>query len=326
MSGPTDMACNGAAELTRCASAFPVRSSTIARRRRPALRQGALRRHHARGLPRVRARRDRRRLRAGPRRLRHRQDRSRRGGARLSQVLEELGQTDELDRRRADGGAAMKYLDEYRDGERRRGAGRRDRRRPPRGPWVLMEVCGGQTHSIVRYGIDRMLPPDGRAGARPGLPGVRHVARDDRPRARHRRRARTSSSRSFGDMLRVPGSRGDLLHAAQPRRRRARRLLAARRGRASRARTPTREVVFFGIGFETTAPANAMARAAGASAQGVAQLLDAGLARAGAAGDRGDPAGARQPRAGLPRPGPRLRGDGLPRVRGARARATACRS
>ena len=52
-----------------------------------------------------------------------------------------------------------------------------------------MEVCGGQTHSIVRYGIDRMLPPDGRAGARPGLPGVRHLARDDRPGARHRRAA-----------------------------------------------------------------------------------------------------------------------------------------
>ena len=53
-----------------------------------------------------------------------------------------------------------------------------------------MEVCGGQTHSIVRYGIDRLLPPDDRARARPGLPGVRDLARDDRSRARDRRAAR----------------------------------------------------------------------------------------------------------------------------------------
>ena len=104
----------------------------------------------------------------------------------------------------------MKYLDEYRD----RGVAARWPGGSPRAvtrPWVLMEVCGGQTHSIVRYGIDRTAAAGGRAGARPRLPGVRHPAGDDRPRARHRGAARTSSSCSFGDMLRVPGSHGDLL-------------------------------------------------------------------------------------------------------------------
>jgi hydrogenase expression/formation protein HypD len=103
----------------------------------------------------------------------------------------------------------MKYLDEYRDGasakalaEAIAAVARRD--------WALMEVCGGQTHSIVRYGIDRMLPANVELAPRPRLPGLRHPARDDRPRPCGRRAAGVIFC-SFGDMLRVPGSRGDLL-------------------------------------------------------------------------------------------------------------------
>ena len=130
---------------------------------------------------------------------------------------------------------------------------------------------------------------------------------------------------SFGDMLRVPGSRGDLLALKAPGQRRADRLLAARRGEHRRGATPDAQVVFFAIGFETTAPANAMAVWL-AQRRGADELQRAGLARAGAAGDDGDPAVARQPRAGLPRPGARLHRDGYARVRADRRAATACRS
>ena len=84
----------------------------------------------------------------------------------------------------------MKYLDEYRDGEAARKLADAIARTVTR-PWTIMEVCGGQTHTIVKYGIDRVLPPERRAGPRPRLPGVRHVAGDDRPRPRHRLAART---------------------------------------------------------------------------------------------------------------------------------------
>ena len=150
----------------------------------------------------------------------------------------------------------MKYLDEYRDGtvaaalvERIAAAATR--------PWVLMEVCGGQTHSIVRYGLDRMIPPTVELVHGPGCPVcVTPLEMIDRAHAIASRPEVIFTS--FGDMLRVPGSRGDLLGLKSrgadvrvvysP-------LDALRIARAN----PTRQVVFFGIGFETTAPANAMA-------------------------------------------------------------------
>ena len=72
----------------------------------------------------------------------------------------------------------MKYRDEYRDPD---AAGALRRRASPRivtRPWTIMEVCGGQTHAIVRFGIDELLPPRGHAGPRARLPGLRHAARD----------------------------------------------------------------------------------------------------------------------------------------------------
>src|SRR5438270_8810874 len=103
----------------------------------------------------------------------------------------------------------MKFLDEYRDAAAARKLADAIARAATR-PWVLMEVCGGQTHTIVKYGIDRMLPPHVELVHGPGCPVcVTSLEMIDR--------AHAIASRpdvkfcSFGDMLRVPGSRGDLL-------------------------------------------------------------------------------------------------------------------
>jgi hydrogenase expression/formation protein HypD len=150
----------------------------------------------------------------------------------------------------------VKYLEEYRDPDVAAGL-LREIRRVVRSPWVIMEVCGGQTHSIVRYGIDRMLPPEVELAHGPGCP-VCVTALETIDRA-HAIAARPDVIfTSFGDMLRVPGSHGDLLSL---------------RGRGADVRVvyspldavgiarqnPGKRVVFLGIGFETTAPANAMA-------------------------------------------------------------------
>jgi hypothetical protein len=74
----------------------------------------------------------------------------------------------------------MKYIDEYRDGKVAAILARRIAETVTR-PWVLMEVRGGQTHSIVRYGIDRIIPPFDRAGARPRLPGVHPIIEKRKP-------------------------------------------------------------------------------------------------------------------------------------------------
>jgi hydrogenase expression/formation protein HypD len=149
----------------------------------------------------------------------------------------------------------MKYLDEYRDRATAEALAHKIAATVTR-PWVLMEVCGGQTHSIVRYGIDRLVPGVELVHG-PGCPVcVTPLEMIDRAHAIASRRDVIFAS--FGDMLRVPGSRGDLLRLRSqgadvrvvysP-------LDALRMARAE----PTKQVVFFGIGFETTAPANAMA-------------------------------------------------------------------
>ena len=79
----------------------------------------------------------------------------------------------------------MKYVDEYRDGKMAAKIVDEIRRTLTR-PWVLMEVCGGQTHSIVKNGIDYLLPAGVELGSRAGLPSLRYAPRDDRQSARHR--------------------------------------------------------------------------------------------------------------------------------------------
>ena len=150
----------------------------------------------------------------------------------------------------------MRYLDEYRDGASAARYAANLRAIVTR-PWTLMEVCGGQTHSIVRYGIDEMLPPQVTLIHGPGCPVcVTPVGTLDR--AFRIARQPGVIFTSFGDMLRVPGTRDDLLHV------RAdggdvRIVYSPLDAVAVAEREPERQVVFLAVGFETTAPANAMA-------------------------------------------------------------------
>ncbi len=150
----------------------------------------------------------------------------------------------------------MKYLDEYRDGRVAAGIQAEIRRVTTR-PWTLMEVCGGQTHSIVKHGIDRLLPAEIELVHGPGCPVcVTPLEQIDKAHAIAGRPGVIFTS--FGDMLRVPGSSTDLLRlrsAGADIRVVYAPLDAVRIAQDN----PGREVVFFAIGFETTAPANALA-------------------------------------------------------------------
>ena len=140
----------------------------------------------------------------------------------------------------------MKFLDEYRDGEAVRPLVEALQRRVTR-PWTLMEVCGGQTHSIMRFGIDRLLPPAIRLIHGPGCPVcVTPVAFIDKALAIAERPGVVFCS--FGDMLRVPGSREDLLRV-KSRGGDVRIVYSALDAVQLAARLPEREVVFFAVGF-----------------------------------------------------------------------------
>ncbi len=150
----------------------------------------------------------------------------------------------------------MKYLDEYRDPEAARKLAAAIEQTVTR-PWTIMEVCGGQTHTIVKYGIDKILPPQVELVHGPGCPVcVTSLEMIDR--------AQAIASRadvifcSFGDMLRVPGSRGDLLQL-KSQGCDVRIVYSPLDAVNIAAANPDRKVVFFAIGFETTAPPNAMA-------------------------------------------------------------------
>jgi hydrogenase expression/formation protein HypD len=152
----------------------------------------------------------------------------------------------------------VKYLDEYRDGKAAEALAGAIARTATR-PWALMEVCGGQTHSIVKYGIDRMIPAKVELLHGPGCPVcVTPVEMIDRAHAVAARPGVIFCS--FGDMLRVPGSRGDLL-SLKAGGADVRIVYSPLDAVRLAAATPDRKVVFFAIGFETTAPANAMAAA-----------------------------------------------------------------
>ena len=150
----------------------------------------------------------------------------------------------------------MRYVDEYRDPHIAQGLVERIRAISTK-PWVIMEICGGQTHTLMRYGIDELLASQVELVHGPGCPvcvtpievidkAVEIASRPD------------VTFVSYGDMLRVPGTRcdlfrvkaegGDVRVAYSP-------MEAVRIAKMN----PSRKVVFFGIGFETTAPANAMA-------------------------------------------------------------------
>jgi len=150
----------------------------------------------------------------------------------------------------------VRYIDEYRDGAAAQQVARGIERVTSR-PWTIMEVCGGQTHAIVKFGVDALLPMGITLLHGPGCP-VCVTATELIDKAVEIASLPRVLFCSFGDMLRVPGSARDLLWAKangadvrvvySP-------LDALRLARAN----PSREVVFFAVGFETTAPANAMA-------------------------------------------------------------------
>jgi len=150
----------------------------------------------------------------------------------------------------------MKYVDEYRDSEAARRLLDEIRRRAAR-PWTLMEVCGGQTHGLLRHGIESELQGVVELIHGPGCPvcvtpleaidfACQLAMRDDVTVA------------SFGDMLRVPGSRGSLLDA-QTAGGSIRTVYSPLDAVEIARRRPDEEVVFFAVGFETTAPATALA-------------------------------------------------------------------
>jgi len=150
----------------------------------------------------------------------------------------------------------MRLVDEYRDRDvaLRFAAAIRAR---VRRPWSIMEVCGGQTHAIVRFGIDELLPPELTLIHGPGCPVcVTPVEMLDKATAIAARPGVVFCS--FGDMLRVPGSELDLF-AVKARGGDVRVVYSPMDALALAERMPAREVVFFAVGFETTAPANAMA-------------------------------------------------------------------
>ena len=150
----------------------------------------------------------------------------------------------------------MKYLDEFRDGRAVTKLVQAIERRVTQ-PWTIMEVCGGQTHTIVKYGIDEVLPESIELVHGPGCP-VCVTALETLDRAHAIASRSDVTFCSFGDMLRVPGSHADLLQL-KSRGADVRIVYSPLDAVQIAAANPHREVVFFAIGFETTAPANAMA-------------------------------------------------------------------
>jgi len=150
----------------------------------------------------------------------------------------------------------MKYIDEYRD-QRIARALAAEIEHCTRRPWVVMEICGGQTHTIMRYGLDELLPRGLELVHGPGCP-VCVTPLETIDKAIQLASRQDVILVSYGDMLRVPGSSSDLLQ------------VKAQGGDVRVAYSPTeavriarahpdRKVVFLAIGFETTAPANAVA-------------------------------------------------------------------
>lgn len=150
----------------------------------------------------------------------------------------------------------MKYLDEYRDASLvRRLAG--DLRRVITKPWTIMEVCGGQTHTIVKEGIDELLPKDVTLVHGPGCPVcVTPIEQIDRAIAIAQKPGVIFCS--VGDMIRVPGSH-ESLQSVKAKGADVRLVYSPLDSIRVARENPDREVVFFAVGFETTAPANAMA-------------------------------------------------------------------
>jgi hydrogenase expression/formation protein HypD len=150
----------------------------------------------------------------------------------------------------------MKYIDEYRDADlTRKLLG--DLQKTITRNWTLMEVCGGQTHSIIKSGLDQMLPPQIELVHGPGCP-VCVTPLEQVDKAIALASLPEVIFTSYGDMLRVPGSRQDLF-AVKAQGGDVRIVYSPLDALKIAKDNPSKTVIFFAIGFETTAPANAMA-------------------------------------------------------------------
>ena len=150
----------------------------------------------------------------------------------------------------------MKFIDEYRDEEAARHYSQALKQITTK-PWTIMEVCGGQTHAIVKFGIDELLPKQISLVHGPGCP-VCVTPLELIEKAIEIASQKKVIFCSFGDMLRVPGKSKDLL-SVKAEGGDIRIIYSPLDALKIAAENPTREVVFFAVGFETTAPANAMA-------------------------------------------------------------------
>jgi hydrogenase expression/formation protein HypD len=150
----------------------------------------------------------------------------------------------------------MRFVQEFRDQHLVEGVIERIKRTATR-PWVLMEICGGQTHAIMRYGLDQLLPREIELVHGPGCPVcVTPLEQIDRALAIASQPGVIFTS--FGDMLRVPGSHDDLF-SIRARGGQVKVVYAPLDAVRIAQEHPDQQVVFFAIGFETTAPANAIA-------------------------------------------------------------------
>lgn len=150
----------------------------------------------------------------------------------------------------------MKFIDEYRDAEAAKKYSDAIRKITAK-PWTIMEICGGQTHSIVKFGIDELLPKEITIVHGPGCPVC------VTPVELINKAIEISSKQnvifcSFGDMLRVPGTDKDLL-SVKASGGNIKTVYSPLDALKIAINNPDKEVVFFAVGFETTAPANAMA-------------------------------------------------------------------
>ncbi len=150
----------------------------------------------------------------------------------------------------------MKYVDEYRDGDAAARLVAAIKAAVTR-PWTIMEICGGQTHAIVKFGLDELLPQGVMLVHGPGCP-VCVTAAEVIDEAVELAGRPDVVFCSFGDMLRVPGSTVDLL-SVKAGGGDVRIVYSPMDALALARRHPDKQVVFFAVGFETTAPANAMA-------------------------------------------------------------------
>ncbi len=150
----------------------------------------------------------------------------------------------------------MKYIDEYRNEADAQKFVQAIQRLVTR-PWTIMEICGGQTHTLIKFGIDRMLPEQITLVHGPGCPVcVTPLELIDKAIAIARQPNVLFTS--FGDMLRVPGSHDDLL-SIKARGGDVRMVYSPLDAVKLAQKNPDKQVVFFAVGFETTAPGNAMA-------------------------------------------------------------------